>query len=124
MRMNALPVKKELLSFIPEIVFGLVTAYGIVDNLLFRSIDTTTYIAIGFLTVLLISAIWKNPIFGCIVANIIILVSIFFLLAVISEYIEFSSGDARGIRMLIVGCTIFGTSTVLGFLMARKYASK
>ena len=77
-------------------------------------------IALGFIFILLLQLIFKNAISGLILGGLLILVNIYMLFALASEFSEFPAINAAAIQLLLVGLIIIGINlTMAGFLISR-----
>ena len=110
---------KRTLPYTPEI---LLLIAGIVCFLA-ELIATSSINGLLFLGVLAVVAllVWKNKFLALSLAVLLGGVSVFFLLALLSEFSEFPPGSQEGWQMLLVGCAIFGSLLAVSLLMPRKY---
>ena len=77
-------------------------------------------VAIALMLLLFLELIINNLILTLLSSSIIGLLSIYMMLAVISEYREFPAGDAEGKTLLIVGLSIFISSLLLSAFMSVR----
>lgn len=107
---------KSFLLEIPEfLLIGAVIFYWMSTAVVFN------YIAIGLLLVLAMQIIFKFKILGLIIPGVLILTSLYMLLAMASELSEFPEFNADARYLLFVGLSYFlGTIAVSG-LMIYKY---
>lgn len=79
-------------------------------------------IAIGLLAVLIFQIIFKNKIIGVLIPSILILLSMYMLLALVSEVNEFESFNSNAKRLFFIGLTYFLGTIMVSVLMIMKYA--
>lgn len=94
--------------------------------ILFYWLSTSTIInpiAIGLLLVLVFQIIFKNRIIGIAIPSLLILVSFYMLLALISEFNEFPTFNANAKELLFVGLTFFTSSIIISGIMIYKYSA-
>ena len=77
-------------------------------------------IAIGLTLILGLTIITKSVIIKTFTSITFALLSIFMILAVISEYREFGIGDIEGTKMLAIGLSIFISAFGLSIIMGIK----
>jgi hypothetical protein len=65
--------------------------------------------------------IWKNKYYALTISIILSCISIFFLLALLSEFSEFPSGSKDGAQMLLFGGLLFGGLFAISVIMPIKY---
>lgn len=68
--------------------------------------------------------IWRNKYFALSIAVLLAVASIFFLLALLSEFHEFPVENPGRWQMLLAGTAIFGSLLALSLIMPRKYFIK
>lgn len=74
-----------------------------------------------FLGVFVQQLIWQNAAVGRTLAAITGLISIFFLLALVSELLEFQMFNSRAWELLLGGLLIIGSSLAASIFMMKKY---
>lgn len=77
-------------------------------------------IAIVLILLLIVVIITKGVIVTVFSSSLIGLLSLYMMLAVISEYREFPVGDAEGSKLLAVGLSIFISTFALSVLMSVR----
>jgi hypothetical protein len=80
------------------------------------------YIAIGLIIILIFQIILKNRILGIIIPSVLILASLYMLLALISEFNEFLTFNSDAKELLLVGLSYFISSIIVSGIMIYKYA--
>lgn len=119
-------MKKEILKkfwpYAPEASILLLAVVGFFEELLSRA--TVNYFTMVCIAIMLILIIWKNKYFALVLSVLLGLVSFYMLLAVVSEFREFASGDAKGMQLLLTGSLLFGFLMLMSFLIPGKYFSK
>lgn len=78
-------------------------------------------IAISLLVVLVLQLIFKNNIVGLLIASLLILVSLYMILAVFSEFNEFPTFNYEAKRLLAVGLSFFLSTIIVSGIMIYKY---
>ncbi|KAA5535501.1 hypothetical protein [Paenimyroides baculatum] len=78
-------------------------------------------IAIGLLVVLIFQIIFKNKIIGIIIPSVLMLLSMYMILALLSEVNEFESFNSDAQRLLFIGLAYFLGTILISFLMIWKY---
>jgi hypothetical protein len=73
--------------------------------------------AIGFITLLLLQLNLKNKVFGTILGSLLILISLYMLLALFSELSEFNSFNSQAKTLLYVGLSYFLTTIAISVVM-------
>ena len=99
----------------PEIIliFG-VLFYWIESSIIFNPIAIILLLFLG------LTLLTKSKIIKALTSIIFSLLSIFMLLAVLSEYREFETGNMDGIQLLVVGLSIFVTTLGLSIIIGIK----
>jgi hypothetical protein len=113
---------KNILSFTPEILLLLASGIYFIAELIATS--RLSYPAIACALIVLILVILKNKVFAILLSVILGLVSIYMLLAVLSEYSEFPRGDLKGTQLLLVGSLLFTSLLTIALTLPKKYLSK
>ena len=80
--------------------------------------------AIGLLAVLIFQIIFKNNIIGVLIPCILILLSMYMILALFAEVNEFESFNSDAQRLLFIGLAYFLGTILISFLMIWKYLVK
>ncbi len=78
-------------------------------------------IAIGLLVVLIFQIILKNNVIGVLIPCVLILLSMYMILALLSEVNEFESFNSDAQRLLFIGLDYFLGTIMVSFLMIWKY---
>ncbi len=114
---------KKILSYLPEVSFLGVALYWFIDNLLVSPhyINYPILIVILFIVALII---WKIKAFAITLSAVLSIGSLYMILAVISEYKEFPTGDPDGYKLLFTGLAIFISLIGMSVLMPFKYFKK
>lgn len=81
-------------------------------------------IYVGLIAMLAFQIIVKNKQTGIVIASLFFLINVGMLLAVISEFNEFLTANAKAIQLLFVGSLLFGFNLLLSALMLSKYLPK
>lgn len=77
--------------------------------------------AIGLLAVLIFQIILKNNVIGVLIPCVLILLSMYMILALLSEVNEFESFNSDAQRLLFIGLAYFLGTIMVSFLMIWKY---
>ncbi len=77
-------------------------------------------VAIGLMLLLILLLITDNIVLKVSTSVIFIILSLYMMLAVISEYREFESGDVEGLKLLVIGLSFFIATFILSLLVLRK----
>ena len=80
------------------------------------------YIAIGLIIVLILQIIFKNRIVGIIIPSILVMISLYMLLALMSEFNEFLTFSSDAKELLFVGLSYFISTIIISGVMIYKYA--
>ena len=80
------------------------------------------YIAIGLIIVLILQIIFKNRIVGIIIPSILVMISLYMLLALMSEFNEFPTFSSDAKELLVVGLSYFISTIIVSGIMIYKYA--
>ena len=80
-------------------------------------------IAIVLIVLLVFQTIYKNRILGLAIPTLLILTCLYMLLALMSEFNEFSSFNAEAKELLFVGLTFFLSTIFVSGLMIYTYIS-
>jgi len=132
--MEAITIKKsfsKVWTFFPEICCTLISLYCVIDSsyaVVTKGIDVFSPVLLGGLYVLLFCCVgqffWQNKVVSVIQSVIFGLGSIYMLLAVLSEYYKFTTGDPEGLVLLLMGFILFGGTALLSFIMPWKYLKR
>lgn len=103
-------------SIIPELVLigSVIYYWTLTSNLL-------NPFAIGLLCILIYQILSKKATLGMIISSIVIALSLFMVLALISELSEFEIVDQSFKNLMIFGSLYLGLNLVLGSIMFIKY---
>ena len=80
------------------------------------------YIAIGLIIVLILQIIFKNQIVGIIIPSILVMICLYMLLALMSEFKEFLTFSSDAKELLFVGLSYFISTIIISGFMIYKYA--
>ena len=80
------------------------------------------YIAIGLIIVLILQIIFKNRIVGIIIPSILVMICLYMLLALMSEFKEFLTFSSDAKELLFVGLSYFISTIIISGFMIYKYA--
>tara|TARA_R110001592_G_scaffold362114_1_gene674978 strand:+ start:21254 stop:21619 length:366 start_codon:yes stop_codon:yes gene_type:complete len=80
------------------------------------------YVAITLVIGLILQIVFKFRILGIVLPSVLMLLSFYMLLALISEFNEFPTFNYEAKKLLFVGLTIFMGSMLVSGLMFFKYA--
>ena len=80
------------------------------------------YIAIGLIIVLILQIIFKNRIVGIIIPSILVMISLYMLLALMSEFNEFLTFSSDAKELLFGGLLYFISTIIVSGIMIYKYA--
>lgn len=80
--------------------------------------------AIGLLAVLIFQIIFRNKVIGILIPCVLMLLSMYMILALFSEINEFESFNSDAQRLLFIGLTYFLGMILISFLMIWKYLPK
>ena len=81
-------------------------------------------IAIGLLAVLIFQIIFRNKVIGILIPCVLMLLSMYLILALFSEVNEFESFNSDAQRLLFIGLAYFLGTILISFLMIWKYLPK
>jgi len=73
--------------------------------------------AIGLVLIITFQIIYKNKIIGIVIPSILILISLYMLLALLSEFNEFPTFSYEAKKLLFVGLSIFVGTILIALLM-------
>ncbi|WP_426429856.1 hypothetical protein ACPX19_09960 [Winogradskyella sp. HB-48] len=77
--------------------------------------------AIGLLAIIFYQIMNKKPTLGLIISVTVIVLTLFLVLALLSELSEFEVANQNYTNLLIFGTLYLGTNLVLGSIMLHKY---
>lgn len=81
----------------------------------------SVFIALGLTAVILLQLIFKSRISGIIIASVFILINLFMLAAVTSEFNEFANINAEAQQLRAVGFLLFVLNCSIAGIMLFKY---
>lgn len=110
---------KSILLKIPEYYLVVLAILAVYKQPL-----VVTLVLIGIVAVLVAQIIYQNKISGFIIAGIFLLVNIYMLGALISEFNEFSEVNAAAIKLLSVGLSTITINLIAAGIMIYKYGFK
>ena len=113
---------KKSISFLSNLV-----EYLLIIAVLFYWHGTSNLLnpfAIGLLAVLIFQIIFRNKVIGILIPCMLILLSMYMLLALFSEVNEFESFNSDAQRLLFIGLAYFLGTITVSFLMIWKYLIK
>ncbi|PTM04188.1 MAG: hypothetical protein DA407_13245 [Bacteroidetes bacterium] len=79
-------------------------------------------IAIGLMALLVFQIIYKNQILGLIIPSLLIIICLYMLLALISEFNEFPTFNADAKKLLFVGLLFFISTMTVSVIMVYNYS--
>lgn len=80
-------------------------------------------IAIGLILVLVLQMIFKNRIVGILIPSLLIVISLYMLMALMSEFNEFPTFNSDAKQLLLVGLTFFISTMAVSVIMICKYST-
>ena len=83
---------------------------------------SVNYIAIGLITVLILQIIYKIRIVGIIIPSVLVMISLYMLLALMSELNEFLTFNSDAKELLFIGLSYFMSTIIASGIMIYKYA--
>ena len=107
---------KQLFFLVPELLLIVLTAFYWVSSGSF-----VNPIAIGLIVLLFIQFFLRNDYLGVVIPILVVLASIYLMLALFSEMGEFQVWDSGARRLLIVGLPFLIATIASSVLMIRKY---
>ena len=110
---------KLLQKWIPELY--------LIASVIFYWVSTANLlnpIALFLLAVLAMLFIWKNEILGIVISFLFLGLSLFMVLALISELSEFPTFNQNAKTMLYVGATWLGLNILLSIIMMMKWGKQ
>ncbi|WP_262732708.1 hypothetical protein [Gaetbulibacter sp. NE] len=108
---------KKIILEIPE--------YFLIASVIFYWFSTgltLNYIAITLIAGLILQIIFKNKVVGISIPSLLIVISLYMILAVLSEVSEFPSFNTEAQTLLLVGLLYFIATIVISIIMIYKYA--
>ena len=78
-------------------------------------------IAIGLIILLILQIIFKNRIVGILIPSLLIMTSIYMLMALMSEFNEFPTFNSDAKKLLFVGLSYLISTMVVSGIMIYKY---
>ncbi len=109
---------KKLFLILPEYVLVASALYY-----WYATLNMYNPIAIGLITILVLQIIFKNKISGIILSCIIMILSLFMVFAVLSEFYEFPTFSDKSKQFLIIGLLYFLSTLFVSLIMLFKYAT-
>jgi phosphoglycerol transferase MdoB-like AlkP superfamily enzyme len=80
-------------------------------------------IAIGLIILLIFQIIKKNRVVGLVISGLVIMASLYMLMALMSEFNEFTTVNSEAKQMLFVGLAYFLSTIIVSGTMIYKYVS-
>lgn len=111
----------KLLKLVPELFFMGLGIYWALEN--YFASGHYNYIALFAVWLLFLQLFYKNRILGLIYGIVLTMLSGIMILAVLSEYREFSPRETEGYRLLAWGLSLFGIAVLVGLGMIYRYAT-
>lgn len=110
---------KRLKPIIPELLLIVATLY-------YWSLTAlaANWFAIALLGILVFLAIRQNGIVGIVFSLFLILVNLYLILALLSEFHEFPDVNSEAIKLLFVGSLFIGLNLLISSIMLVKYVKK
>lgn len=106
---------KALLKWIPEIYLMASIIYYWIDTGLFNPF------AIAFFLSLSLLLYFKSKVMGIVVSSLFILINMYMVLALLSEFNEFPTFDHSAKNLLFFGLIYIGLNLTMGIIMFIKY---
>jgi phosphoglycerol transferase MdoB-like AlkP superfamily enzyme len=101
----------------PELILlSAVVFYWIATSIVFNPV------AVGLALLLLFQIIFKHKIMGILIPSFLILICLYMLMALFSEFNEFPTFSRKAKELLFVGLTIFISTIAVSGLMIFKYS--
>lgn len=113
---------RKVLPYIPEILLLVAAMVCFLGEWIGAS-SFNGIIAFGILTIALL-LIWKNKYLALSIAILLGGASVYFLLALLSEFNEFPAGNQERWQLLLIGGAIFGSLLVASLIMPKKYFAR
>jgi len=107
---------KRITNRIPEIFFGLLSVYWIIDNLGGGHVN---YYAIAAFLIIVLQIIYQKRIPGLIAGIVLGAFSSYMILAVISDY---NRSGGKLVEYLVTAGGIFGIAVIMAAAMVYKFA--
>lgn len=112
---------KKGLAYIPETLLLLGGILCILADLIYASTSLITLlIIVGVLGILALLK-WKSKNLALVISVNLGSVSLFFMLALLSEFAEFPSGSREGLQMLLTGSLLFLGLLTISIFLPVKY---
>lgn len=113
---------RRILQFVPEILLLSVALFMAIENLVANGVvNYPMLLLVAFVSTMLLT---KNKYMALLTSVVIGAGSLYMVLAVLSEYYEFPTGDANGSILLLIGLSICFAALVLAAVMPIKYFSR
>lgn len=109
----------KLFFAIPELLLIVITVFFWLSSGTLLNIA-----AIGLIVILIIQFFLRNDFLGVVIPILLVMASIYLMLALFSEFGEFQVKDADAHRLLSVGIPYLLATIASSFLMMRKYMKK
>lgn len=109
---------KSILQRLPELFFVGLGTYWVLEN--FIASNTVNWIAVTFVTILIIQLFVQQRIIGVALGLVLGLISAYMMFAVLSEFREFRFYD-QAFELLSVGIGIFGSGVIFATVMVYKF---
>lgn len=110
---------KQILYSLPEYTLLLAFAVTFICDLIFAGKFNYSFLILSSAVVALL--IWKSRLLAGLYSAVLGLGSIYMMLALISEYSEFPTGDPQGLNMLLTGSLFFLCALSIAIALAIKY---
>ena len=106
---------KSIKSLLPEL-------YLIIGTLYYWSLTANLFnwFAIGILALLVTLLLTKNKVLGIVLGGLFILVNLFLVLALLSEFSEFETFNSAAQQLIFVGSLFLGLNLLFSFLLVLK----
>lgn len=109
----------RLFPYLPEsYILFLVLAAGV------RSPFTFSPLTLAIAAIVALQMIFRNAITGIMLANLFILINLYMILALLSEFSEFPTFNSSAAELLVVGSAIILTNLSVGGFMFYSYYKK
>jgi len=113
---------KKIIFLLPELMILIFSVLWFVDN--YRVSSIINYYALSVAVLMVLQMVFKYKIVGVAMALIIALVSLYMVLAVLSEFQDFSEVNFEALKLLFFGLYFCFLGFIAATIMAYKYVIK
>lgn len=110
---------KSKLLFLPESLLLVLSVFWFFEAYFYDGF--VNFLALFFASILLFQLFYKNKIIGFALAILLLILSLYLVLAVVAEYNEFPTQSKDALTLLIVGLILSVVLLVLGVALFYKY---